>query len=490
LLIPQSYPNLPLLQENSEKRANILLSKVSLPKAKFMILIEQLEGFKTPEIHFAKKIERDTRQVRRYKVELKDAGFIDFSTRPGHKYEACKYWLTELGKELLPDIFTRYSNLKHFELHIAPFVNDEINTRTNVLPNSYLTENYIFKTGPDRKHVYAGMPARDKVTASKEDCSNKVSKRKESRMELPEIPEHIQIATRKLGLNLTGQLKLMSFTQATVEHGLDQVKHMKNSKDVYKNLMEVCKQFAAANGEPIDWQPYLRLAEANPDKLNKLGPFVVSKGSYVPSSGSVAAPKPYVPNPDLLRKEKERMMAKTRTWEATKTEEQLKQRREEGKQIMQALNIKPQISLTDEQKRSIDTKRETIAKFEAMGNLDPIRQMILDNFKQELKELEALYSPEWPQDVQDNIAWFKEYVKQRTVTQHAWKPILERIEEGPTGTWAVSGSLQQALHWMRYEASAETIFGAVVTETNSGIDSATKEEPVELIDEDQAFDEV
>jgi hypothetical protein len=489
LLILQSYPNLPILQENVEKSADVKLSKVSLPKAKFMILIDKFEGFKTAEAFFGKELDRDTRQVRRYKVELKDAGLIDFSQRPGYKYEACTYWLTDLGKQLLPDIFTRYKNLTYYKLHIAPFVNDDIGVQKNVLPNSYLAENYISKTGPDRKHVYAGTPARDKVTASKEDCSKKVSKRKESRMELPDIPEHIQIAARKLGLNLTGQLKLMSFTQATVEHGLDQVKHMKSSKDVYKNLMEVCKQFAAANGEPIDWQPYLRLAEQNPDKINKLGPFMVSKAGYVPSSGSVAAPKPYVPNPDLQKKVKEQAMAKQKSWEATKTEKELKHRLEEGKQILQALNIK-QISLTDEQKRSIDTKRETIAKFESMGNLDPIRQMILDNWKQELKELEALYEPKWPQDVQDNIDWFKQYVRTRTVTQAAWKPVLDRIEEGPTGTWAVSGQLQQALHWMRYEASGGTEFGAVVTEPKSRIDSASKEEPVELIDEDQAFDEV
>jgi len=467
-----------------------------------MILVDKLEGFKIAEAFFGKELDRDTRQIRRYKVQLKKDGLIEYSTRPRHKYEPCRYYLTDLGRKLLPDIFTRYKNLTFYNIHITPFVKDETEAQKNVLPNSYLVEKE-FKKGREGKEGVTGAqaPTRGNVTKRKEEHSKSVSKRKESSMELPEIPVYVQELTKKLDLTLAGQLKLMSFTQSAVEHGTAQLKHMKSSKDIFQSLVEECVNWSKQNNHPVNWQtPFLRAADAG--LVNKKGPF--SNGSITSVGGSSTPSKPHTSSPEILKQYREKMQGVQRAWEAKKRKENPDDPLVEGKEaigaIMTNLGVSPEIIqevqetatvtpvpqarrfTTQEHLNFISHRTEAIRQFESLGKLNPFQQILYDSFKREVEEdlAQQAKEPEWTFEELQLIDWVTDYIAARTVTQTAWQWLVDEIALGPSSPRALSGELMEGCRLMK----------RLMTESEVRIDSASKEEPVELVDEDQAFNEV
>jgi hypothetical protein len=491
VLITQSYHNLSPLQEH-------LLTRASLTDLSFFLYIDKLQKkYQKVAVSrglIAKKIGVCEKTVTRVGDKYHKGGLLLKSRPIGMPFSVCSFELPEVVRNNMQWIASLYRYAKYGLLAITLLVSAPpgVEEGTRGVP-LYKLKGYIYIQEGRKEGVNTCAPARETgpVTERKdEEVRSNTSRKKESSMELPEIPEHIQSATQRLGLTTAGQLRLMSFTKEAVEHAMGQLKHMASSKDIFTSILDECKSFSQANGHRINWQqPYFAAVDAG--LITKKDPATrvrLTAQHVTQSTGS----KPALPPPSYsLDKVKEQIMAKQRAWEAQKSQQELQHSLQEGTEMVNAirtnaglttqlatpkaqssLHVAQPKSLTQKELDDIGIKRRTVEYLLSKGKLHPCEQVVLDNFQVQLKEFDGERS--WTPEELKLIEFVHQYADAMNLTRHAYQPFLDEIALGPSSPRALNGELMEGFRLMR----------ELAIQGGFRLDCAPKEESIaELMDD-------
>lgn len=370
-------------------------------------------------------IKREEKTISRRTDDLVKLGLLEKKRHSVQVAHECAYRITERGYEVV-DIIRKLHDYANFIVFTTCLL---VTPAEKVVPRVSLNVIYNSRLSRISYSKLQTAPARDpQITQISQTTARKeadVGRMEHKRME---IPEHVLQLTNLLQLTNHGQLKLAVFDKETLDHGMSMVKQSNGCKDIFSELVNVCKQYANDNGIYVPWPSYFRDLEAGVADKKEFG-------TKKRITSAMIKPKPVrdtsISNNNqaiLVQAHRELKKAENQAWQDGRTPQELALFKANRNDFLSIIENMRGESAPDDVKSFLKVKVVEVV---------------------ETKPLE------WSQTDKQLVDWVLNYIEKMSMGKQFYTHYVDEIMLGPDSPRARTGELQAGLRLMQRLAFRE-----------------------------------
>lgn len=334
---------------------------------------------------FAKDMGVARETINRWLKLLREIGVIDWKRNLLNGYETCQYRATSLFKQNLFRLREINVMYKYAALTIGILVTA---TEPRITPYKDIRGEEIrdcYLSSP--VSLFTTQPTLHESQTACERAREKETPKKEFNVEMNAVPEwvtpQIKQATKLLNLSRWGQIRLVAYPSTAVEYAIKALRDSRGKKEnPFGWFTSICHSWCSRNRVAPDWSLMKKIADENgmPDD-----PMLIISGAFQEEEkqpetrkmGTIGSVSYEERHAKLLADEREKMRAKQRTWEESKS--------------LKYLEEKLDVVFSDMEKLSpiqdpIEHKKEIVRLLEAEGYLSQMEWLMLERYRKAIRE--------------------------------------------------------------------------------------------------------